>query len=764
MRSCTRQVRRKEKCHFLNVFIRKVAFLLLAICYITACNQQLTEEASSSIEFKPLNDNRYLAKAKNYELLLAEQSFIIKNMDEKNIHQVYFENANAVQPAAISGNIKYEDLYSGIDLITYDKGAGQAGYDLVLKPGASLDQVEFQVGSEAYIDQNGDLNIPVEGGIIQHSAPIAYQIIEEAKKAVDSRFILDEGTLSFEVGGYDSNYDLVIDPTISFEAKAAVFIPSEASVFAIQASCTNGMVDANTAYLQISAATNATAYSWSQGSTYNAGATVGDNTMNAIGAFPVTLIGQGSIPNPSGSQDYTIRLFDGSDNNAFIDVTVTLNQQDCAVGCDCTDYIYLNDAGENIIHKFPIAADGGVTTEIGNPWFDGSVSLQSPHGIAADLNGLLYISQLNGGPGEDQSFIAKLTCEGELVDHNPNTMAFDPFLDNQGDHNFFSVGNLLYTHPNFDDDVPTGSPAEVRIYDLCTGALEGSQTTIGNGGILWGLTNGKDGYWYATISPAGFPNAQKGVLRGTIDPSTFDGRASEVLFTLADLGISPPPPSTHGVRGITLDDEGMIYLSIGGGNGFGTPSTIYKVDPTPPISSASVLAVSETDFQDYQNGNGDTDINDGRNWGSTVGLAFSERSGFLYASSQDDCVAVFNKNLEYQMALSNHTPASGFAKAIGRLTECCPTNNNQTVNLVQCVSPSSDPVFLNDIFPCEGGVICEAQWEPVGNAANIYEECNQTIMSTATAGCYTFTRSSDGTGSLNQCGAFVQTLNVESLK
>jgi len=84
--------------------------------------------------------------------------------------------------------------------------------------------------------------------------------------------------------------------------------------------------------------------------------------------------------------------------------------------------------------------------------------------------------------------------------------------------------------------------------------------------------------------------------------------------------------------------------------------------------------------------------------------------------------------------------------------------------VVICTNESRDSIFLNDIFPCDG-IICEGQWTGADQAATaILEPCNLSINTNAAAGCYTFTRSSDGTGSSNQCGAFVQTLNIEIIE
>jgi len=84
-----------------------------------------------------------------------------------------------------------------------------------------------------------------------------------------------------------------------------------------------------------------------------------------------------TLSNPTGSRDYTVRIFAdttacGGIGCGYVDYTVTLNEQDCTVGCDCNDKIYLNDpiggnGGTNEVHKFSVFQDGSLQ-EIGNPW------------------------------------------------------------------------------------------------------------------------------------------------------------------------------------------------------------------------------------------------------------------------------------------------------------------------------------------------------------------------------------------------------------
>ncbi len=265
---------------------------------------------------------------------------------------------------------------------------------------------------------------------------------------------------------------------------------------------------------------------------------------------------------------------------------------------------------------------------------------------------------------------------------------------------------------------------------------------------MWGLTEGPDGRWYGS----GFFN---GISRGTLDPDSFDDGAggcgsSEVWMTLADFGITPNFNSEDFVPiGLTFDDEGFLYVAFSQGFGFTAPSYIVKVDP----ATKTVIDQTSTDSAT------DADDNDGMNWAAARGIVFSEASGLIYASTLDDCIAAFDKNLNYQPGSSVHIRGE-FPKGIGINTECCPTNNNLTIDTTLCAAAMNDQIFLQELISCDG-TICEGQWQEGGtNTGLTYNECDNTITIDALNACGTFTLESDGTGNNPQCGAFKITVNI----
>lgn len=122
------------------------------------------------------------------------------------------------------GRVRFDDVYPGIDLVYYDsrRGARPAGpktleYDFVVAPGAdpSMIRLGFSDVDGVAIDSDGDLLIETDRGRLRHSRPFVYQEIAGATTQVGGRYVLDQERLvSFELGTYDPEYALVIDPAV----------------------------------------------------------------------------------------------------------------------------------------------------------------------------------------------------------------------------------------------------------------------------------------------------------------------------------------------------------------------------------------------------------------------------------------------------------------------------------------------------------------------------------------------------------------------
>ena len=119
--------------------------------------------------------------------------------------------------------VKYENLYTGIDLVFYGTPE-HIEYDFVVHSGADVARIKFSLRSEGTvaIEENGDLALATKAGTILFRAPLIYQETSGGKQRRYGRFRLskpqesDEMTLSFEVASYDHSKPLIIDPVLDY--------------------------------------------------------------------------------------------------------------------------------------------------------------------------------------------------------------------------------------------------------------------------------------------------------------------------------------------------------------------------------------------------------------------------------------------------------------------------------------------------------------------------------------------------------------------
>ena len=112
------------------------------------------------------------------------------------------------------GQVVYESLYPGIDLVYYGRG-GQLEYDLVVAPGANPDAIElqFQGIDQITLTPDGALRLKTAvGNVLQHQ-PVIYQELNGVRHEISGSYRLKNGNrVSFDIAAYDTTQSLYIDP------------------------------------------------------------------------------------------------------------------------------------------------------------------------------------------------------------------------------------------------------------------------------------------------------------------------------------------------------------------------------------------------------------------------------------------------------------------------------------------------------------------------------------------------------------------------
>ncbi len=120
--------------------------------------------------------------------------------------------------------VKYQNIYTGIDLIYYGSQQ-QLEYDFVVAPGADPTDIKLAFGGSDTIDvdSHGDLVVRIAKGEIRLQKPHVYQRIGGIRQDVPGSFTLFSnpagGTaqqVGFHVDAYNTTLPLVIDPVLDY--------------------------------------------------------------------------------------------------------------------------------------------------------------------------------------------------------------------------------------------------------------------------------------------------------------------------------------------------------------------------------------------------------------------------------------------------------------------------------------------------------------------------------------------------------------------
>ena len=114
--------------------------------------------------------------------------------------------------------VHYEEVYPGIDLVYYGNQK-KLEYDFIVKPGADPEKIELSFkGTESLsINDQGDLVLETRTGNLIQKAPVIYQTIDEKKKSVEGRYVIqDNHNVAFQLTQYNPDHNLVIDPVLQY--------------------------------------------------------------------------------------------------------------------------------------------------------------------------------------------------------------------------------------------------------------------------------------------------------------------------------------------------------------------------------------------------------------------------------------------------------------------------------------------------------------------------------------------------------------------
>ncbi len=115
--------------------------------------------------------------------------------------------------------VRFGEVYPGIDVVWYSGASQVLEYDFVVSPGVDPGVIRLAFGGvdALAIDDSGALLLDVRGRRLVQSAPVAYQDADGTREFVPAAYLaLPDGTLGIELGAFDPGRPLIIDPVLSF--------------------------------------------------------------------------------------------------------------------------------------------------------------------------------------------------------------------------------------------------------------------------------------------------------------------------------------------------------------------------------------------------------------------------------------------------------------------------------------------------------------------------------------------------------------------
>src|SRR5437588_8325444 len=177
-----------------------------------------TERKSPTRNLKPSNPQSAVLRMKlvgadsapqveGLDLLPGQSNYLIGNDPKQwrtNVHNY--------------ARVQYRDVYPGVSLVYYGNQQ-KLEYDFVVAPGANPYSIKigFDGAEDMRIDAIGDLMLNTAAGEIRQHKPIVYQDVAGVRQRIAGRYVLKgKHEVGFELGAYDANKQLVIDPVLVY--------------------------------------------------------------------------------------------------------------------------------------------------------------------------------------------------------------------------------------------------------------------------------------------------------------------------------------------------------------------------------------------------------------------------------------------------------------------------------------------------------------------------------------------------------------------
>jgi CSLREA domain-containing protein len=219
--------------------MKKSIFLfLLSLFFLTGCQDQgyqasiLQTPGKLNTFFQEHTGStdagvKYFMESGSTKVLFAPGAVVYRDGSDFEIQQRF---VNTRQNVPLKGenrrgvhgykNIRYDELYSGIDLVySHDESGLKYAYEVA--PGVDYRQIRLEHSGKLEINREGAVVISNALGYVEIDAPYTYQIVNGVQREIESMYdLVSDSAYIFSVAEYDPTLPLIIDPTITVNSTA----------------------------------------------------------------------------------------------------------------------------------------------------------------------------------------------------------------------------------------------------------------------------------------------------------------------------------------------------------------------------------------------------------------------------------------------------------------------------------------------------------------------------------------------------------------
>lgn len=497
--------------------------------------------------------------------------------------------------------VKYERVYSGIDVIYYGRER-QVEWDWLVAPGASPASIRlrFEGVRDLHLDPKGGLVLQTNAGEVRQSPPWAYQEKDGVRVAVQARYLLrSDRTVGLQVGRYDRKKPLTIDPVLLY----ASYLGGSAGEF-VSSAAMDG-----TGNVYLTGLTNSIDFPTTPGA-------LQDSNRGGTDAF-VTIV------DPTGSFLLQSTYFGGTGNDAGSGITLDPSGNIYVAGSTysgdfpvTTGAFQLTLAGQFDAFVFALNASA---TEVLYSSFLGGSEFDYARSIAVDKDGSVFLAGETSStdfPVSANAFQQTLTSQSvplgnafvAKLDASCSILLYSTYLGGTGRDFALGVavdggGSAFVVGGTSSRDFPTTEQAFQRAHGI--GRVGGLNAFIAK------VSQGGDSLVYSTFLGGTGDDTGHGISVDLLGNAYLAGETSSLDFPTTPGSFQPFPANGTEAFVTELDSEGrdLVYSSFLGGN-YGEQAYSIAIDSSGNAYVAGVtystdFPTTPDAFQPAYHGNGD---------------------------------------------------------------------------------------------------------------------------------------------------------------